>query len=51
VLYDPFFLAGVTEDTSLRQPDGLHPNARGVAIEVARFTPLIRDLLGRVPPK
>ncbi len=51
VLYDPFFLTGVTEDLSLRQADGLHPNARGVAIEVARFKPLIRELLGLVSEK
>ena len=31
VLYDPFFLAGVAEVPALTQPDGLHPNAEGVA--------------------
>jgi acyl-CoA thioesterase-1 len=46
-LLDPFFLAGVTEDRSLWQEDGLHPNARGVAVIVARIGPLVLDLVAR----
>ena len=33
----PFFLDGVAGDLSLNQPDGIHPNAKGVAVIVARF--------------
>jgi acyl-CoA thioesterase-1 len=41
----PFFLAGVAMKPELNQPDGLHPNARGVAILVDRIGPLVADLL------
>jgi acyl-CoA thioesterase-1 len=43
-LYDPFFLAGVEDDRSLWQSDGLHPNADGVARIVERIGPLVLDL-------
>ncbi len=49
LLYDPFFLAGVARVPALTQADGLHPNARGVAIIVARLLPLIEKLLAEVP--
>jgi acyl-CoA thioesterase I len=46
----PFFLDGVAMDPALTQPDGLHPNAKGVAIEVDRITPyVVRLLLGGKP--
>ena len=48
VLYDPFFLEGVATDPALNQPDGLHPNAQGVARIVARLLPLVTRLLGEV---
>lgn len=41
----PFFLDGVAANRALIQPDGLHPNARGVAIIVARMLPAIRRVL------
>lgn len=41
----PFFLDGVAANRSLIQPDGLHPNARGVAIIVRRITPAVRRAL------
>jgi acyl-CoA thioesterase-1 len=50
VLYDPFFLDGVALVPSLVQPDGLHPNAEGVALIVARLLPLVLRLLGEVQP-
>jgi acyl-CoA thioesterase I len=48
VLYDPFFLEGVAADPKLIQADGLHPNAAGVKIIVARILPLVEKLLGEV---
>jgi acyl-CoA thioesterase-1 len=42
----PFFLDGVAMDPELNQPDGLHPNARGVARIVERIAPRVKELLG-----
>jgi acyl-CoA thioesterase I len=42
----PFFLDGVAMEPSLNQPDGLHPNARGVSAVVDRIAPLVAKLLG-----
>ncbi len=41
----PFFLDGVAANPRLLQPDGLHPNARGVTIIVARLLPSVRRAL------
>ena len=41
----PFFLDGVAGDPALNQPDGMHPNAAGVEVVVARILPDIRRLL------
>lgn len=46
-LYDPFFLEGVTEDRTLWQEDGIHPNAQGVAAIVERIGPLVLELAAR----
>ncbi len=46
-LFDPFFLEGVTEDRTLWQGDGIHPNAQGVAVIVARIGPLALELAAR----
>jgi acyl-CoA thioesterase-1 len=43
----PFFLEGVAADRSSIQPDGLHPNARGVHIIVDRIAPAVRKSLRR----
>jgi acyl-CoA thioesterase-1 len=51
VLYDPFFLEGVVFDRSLVQPDGLHPNPKGVDVIVARLTPLVIELVQQVKTK
>lgn len=40
-----FFLDGVAGQRTLIQPDGLHPNGRGVAIIVRRMLPLVRRSL------
>jgi acyl-CoA thioesterase-1 len=42
----PFFLDGVAMEPALNQPDGLHPNARGVAALVDRIAPYVEKLLG-----
>ncbi len=45
----PFFLEGVAMDPKLTQPDGLHPNAAGVAIIVEHIAPEVARLLGARP--
>ena len=42
----PFFLEGVAMDPKLNQPDGLHPNERGVAALVDRIAPHVARLIG-----
>lgn len=41
----PFFLDGVAMDPSLNQADGIHPNARGVAVIVERILPVVEAVL------
>ena len=43
----PFFLDGVALDPALNQPDGIHPNAAGVAVVVGRILPTVEMLLDR----
>ena len=55
VLFYPFFLEGVALDRTLVQPDGLHPNPKGVEAIVKNITPLATQLVQqaqakRVPP-
>jgi acyl-CoA thioesterase-1 len=40
-----FFLEGVAMKPELNQPDGLHPNERGVAILVDRLAPVVARLV------
>jgi acyl-CoA thioesterase I len=42
----PFFLEGVAMKPELNQPDGLHPNERGVAVLVDRIAPVVAALVG-----
>ena len=44
----PFMLDGVALDAELNQPDGIHPNAKGVAVEVERMLPAIRHLIEEI---
>jgi acyl-CoA thioesterase-1 len=37
----PFFLDGVAQDPALNQPDGLHPNEKGVAVVVEHLLPFV----------
>jgi acyl-CoA thioesterase-1 len=46
VLFYPFFLDGVAAERELNQPDGIHPNAKGVAVLVERIMPHVKKLLG-----
>ncbi|MEK0085483.1 arylesterase [Benzoatithermus flavus] len=41
----PFFLDGVVLQRDLMQPDGIHPNGRGVDVIVARIVPMIESFL------
>lgn len=45
VLFYPFFLEGVAAEPALNQPDGIHPNARGVQVVVERILPYVERLL------
>jgi acyl-CoA thioesterase-1 len=45
----PFFLEGVALDPALTQPDGLHPNERGVAVIVDRIAPSVEQMLAGTP--
>jgi acyl-CoA thioesterase-1 len=42
----PFLLEGVAFDPRLNQPDGLHPNERGVALIVDHIAPYVARLIG-----
>lgn len=50
IIYDPFFLAGLTGKPALAQADGIHPDAAGVDIEVARLLPLVLRLVAEAQP-
>lgn len=45
VVFYPFFLDGVALNPDLNQPDGLHPNQKGVAIMVEKLWPYIEQLV------
>ena len=51
VLFYPFFLEGVALDRALVQPDGLHPNPKGVEVIVSGMTPLVTELVRQVQAK
>jgi acyl-CoA thioesterase-1 len=44
----PFFLDGVALDPRLNQPDGIHPNAKGVAAIVRNMLPTVTAWLGKI---
>ena len=41
----PFFLDGVAVEPNLNQPDGIHPNEKGVAVIVERILPYVMKML------
>src|SRR5450631_2147580 len=47
LVFYPFFLDGVATDPKLNQSDGLHPNAAGVDVIVARILPQVEELIAR----
>lgn len=47
----PFFLDGVALQPELDIGDGMHPNAKGVAVMVSRFLPFAEDLISNMPVK
>ncbi len=47
VVFYPFFLEGVAADPKLNLADGLHPNAAGVDMIVARILPQVEELIVR----
>ncbi|MHA1112949.1 MAG: arylesterase [Alphaproteobacteria bacterium] len=47
----PFFLDGVAADRALNQADGLHPNADGVGVIVARILPHVIAALKAAPAR
>lgn len=51
VIFYPFFLEGVATDPDLNQPDGIHPNAAGVAEIVERILPRVEELLAAAEEK
>src|SRR3990172_6543982 len=48
VAFYPFFLDGVAADPALNQPDGIHPNAAGVARIVERLLPHLLGVIAGV---
>ncbi len=51
VVFYPFFLDGVALHDDLLQGDGIHPNAKGVAVIVERIMPKVEELLAQVGAK
>ena len=47
----PFFLQGVAQDAGLKLPDGMHPNAAGVAVIVKNILPSVEALVREVQAK
>lgn len=47
-IYYPFFLDGVAAVPELNQADGIHPNAQGVDVIVARILPAVEELLAQI---
>ncbi|MFC4350095.1 arylesterase [Fodinicurvata halophila] len=45
VLFYPFFLKDVAAEPELNQDDGIHPNAKGVAVIVENILPKVEELI------
>ncbi|HEY1795053.1 MAG TPA: arylesterase [Stellaceae bacterium] len=45
----PFFLEGVAMNPDLNQPDGLHPNEKGVGVLVDHIAPVVAKLAAGLP--
>lgn len=44
-----FYLDGVAAQPDLNQPDGIHPNDKGVALIVTKMLPAVEELLSKLP--
>jgi acyl-CoA thioesterase I len=51
VIFYPFFLQGAALNDDLMQDDGIHPNAKGVAVIVENIMPKVDELLAKVKAK
>jgi acyl-CoA thioesterase-1 len=51
VIFYPFFLEGAALNDDLMQADGIHPNAKGVAVIVENIMPKVDELLAQVKSK
>ena len=51
VIFCPFFLEGAALNDDLMQADGIHPNAKGVAVIVKNIMPKVDGLLSKVEAK
>ena len=51
LIFYPFFLEGAALNDDLMQADGIHPNAKGVAVIVENIRPKVDELLGKVEVK
>jgi acyl-CoA thioesterase-1 len=49
VAFYPDLLAGVGRNRALNQPDGIHPNAQGVAIIARGLAPVVAKVLASRP--
>lgn len=47
----PFLLDGVATDPALNQDDGIHPNAKGVGVIIARLAPFVEKTVGAAAPR
>jgi acyl-CoA thioesterase I len=45
----PFYLDGVAAQPELNQPDGIHPNEKGLAVIIAKLLPKVEELLSKLP--
>jgi acyl-CoA thioesterase-1 len=48
IIFDPFFLDGAAAKPELNQADGIHPNAQGIKLIVARLLPDMEKLIAMV---
>ena len=51
LIFYPFFLEGAALNDDLMQGDGIHPNAKGVAVIVDNIMPKVDELLAKVKAK
>ena len=48
LLFMPFLLQDVVQDSDLNQADGIHPNGNGVAIIVRNLLPYVTQAMDRL---